>query len=137
MKASTTTILATLTALASAQYSGNIVSENRGDCPIPNSEGDQLKYSYDPSEGNLCLDLNQHEIYAESYHAVLYGHAELPDAEEPTKFGGCADSKCTQCDLVDVNVRSDRPGSIESECTVFENKPYLFIGVPEGNSKDL
>ncbi|OJJ05079.1 hypothetical protein ASPVEDRAFT_31490 [Aspergillus versicolor CBS 583.65] len=137
MKASTTTILATLTALASAQYSGRIVSENRGSCPIPNSEGDQLKYSYDPSEGNLCLDLNQHEVYAESYHAVLYGNAELPDSEEPTHFGGCADSKCTQCDLVDVNVRSDRPGSIESNCTVFENKPYLFIGVPERDGKDL
>jgi len=137
MKASTTTILATLTALASAQYSGTIVSENRGACPIPHYDGDQLKYSYDPSEGNLCLDLNQHEVYVESYHAILYGKAELPDADKPTLFGGCADSKCTQCDLVDVSVRSDRPGSIESECTVFKNKPYLFIGTPDGDRKDL
>ncbi|KAL4944140.1 hypothetical protein BDV06DRAFT_188187 [Aspergillus oleicola] len=114
-----------------AQYSGTITTEHRGTCPIPLREGDDTSYSYDPARGNLCIKLDKGDFYTQSYHASLLGYAETPEADKPAKFGGCSDEACTQCELFDTARRTDRPGTIESECVEFSEKPYLFVGVPD------
>ncbi|KAL4912961.1 hypothetical protein BDW62DRAFT_193460 [Aspergillus aurantiobrunneus] len=133
MKTSTSLILTTLAALTQAQYSGFITTELRGSCPIPLREGDDTKYAWDPQQGDLCVKLDQADFYVEDYHASLIGYAETPEAVEPLKFGGCSDASCSECTLVDVRRREDRPGTIESDCVDFENAPFLFVGIPQKN----
>ncbi|KAL4779857.1 hypothetical protein BJX76DRAFT_339663 [Aspergillus varians] len=138
MKSTTTTLLlSSLATLTTAQYSGSITTENRGSCPIPIREGDDTKFSWEPENGNLCIELGQGKVYTESYHASLTGYAEIPGAVEPGKFGACADSQCTDCVLVDIKRRTDRPGAIGSDCAEFENAPFLFVGVPVKDAGDL
>ncbi|KAL4933030.1 uncharacterized protein BDV17DRAFT_287391 [Aspergillus undulatus] len=125
-------VLLTLTPAAFAQFSGFIVTENRGSCPIPIREGFDTNYSWDPKQGDLCIKLDQDNVVTESYHASLLGWAETPDAVEPSKFGACRDEKCTDCEVIDIKRRTDRPGAVESECVEFdgEERPWVFVGGP-------
>ncbi|KAL4959547.1 uncharacterized protein BDV14DRAFT_184399 [Aspergillus stella-maris] len=132
----TTTLLPLLPSISLAQYSGTIITEHRGSCPIPHHEGDDTPFSYDPAKGSLCLNLDKEDYYTESYHASLIGYAEIPGAKEPVKFGGCSDADCEDCEFVDVVRRMDRPGTIEAPCFELRGKGYLFVGGP-GRKEEL
>lgn len=137
MKATSTILLTAFSLLAKAQYDGAITTENRGDCPIPIREGSDTQFSWSPEEGNLCFKLAEASYYTEEYHASLIGYAGPPDAEEPLRFGACTSAACDDCTLVDVRLRTDRPGVIESDCVAFENKPFLYVGDGKGTKSDL
>ncbi|KAL3443278.1 hypothetical protein BJX65DRAFT_311958 [Aspergillus insuetus] len=118
-----------LLSITTAQYSGTITSENRGACPIPLQSGDQTAFSWSPDAGPTCFEIPQEAYYTEQYHASLVGYAELPDAKAPLYFGACADADCDDCTLVDVKRRTDRPGTVESECVEFSRgERFLFVG---------
>ncbi|KAL2832218.1 hypothetical protein BJY01DRAFT_226174 [Aspergillus pseudoustus] len=121
-------ILPFLPLLATAQYSGTITTENRGSCPIPLQSGDETKFSWSPHAGNTCLEISQESYYSDSYHASLVGYAETPEAKVPQYFGACTDDTCQECTLVDVKRRTDRPGTIESECVELKGQRFLFVG---------
>ncbi|CEL02099.1 hypothetical protein ASPCAL01674 [Aspergillus calidoustus] len=118
-----------LLSIATAQYSGTITTENRGSCPIPLQSGDHTAFSWSPHAGDTCLEIPQEPYYSEHYHASLVGYAELPDAKAPLYFGACTTAECDECTLVDVKRRTDRPGTVESECVEFSKEErFLFVG---------
>ncbi|KAJ0419613.1 hypothetical protein BJY00DRAFT_285599 [Aspergillus carlsbadensis] len=102
-----------LALLSTAQYSGNITTENRGSCPIPLQSGDHTPFHWSPHAGSICLEIPQETYYSEQYHASLVGYAESPEAKAPLYFGACTTAECDNCTLVDVKPRTDRPGTIE------------------------
>ncbi|KAL2819290.1 hypothetical protein BDW59DRAFT_151589 [Aspergillus cavernicola] len=137
MKPITPLLVTAFSLLAKAQYDGSITTENKGGCPIPIREGTDTKFSWDPEQGNLCIPLAQSAYYTEEYHASLIGYAATPDVKEPLKFGACSSAACDDCTLVDVRVRTDRPGTIESDCVAFTDAPYLYVGNGKGNKSEL
>ncbi|KAL3466963.1 hypothetical protein BJX64DRAFT_284111 [Aspergillus heterothallicus] len=114
--------------LVTAQYSGNITTENKGSCPIPLQSGDHMRFFWSPHAGDTCLEIPQEPYYSKSYHASVVGYAEMPDAKAPLYFGACYDDTCKQCTLVDVQMRTDRPGTIESACVELRGERFLFVG---------
>ncbi|PLB43761.1 hypothetical protein P170DRAFT_441207 [Aspergillus steynii IBT 23096] len=125
----TTLLVALLSAtstVAQKGYTGTITTEGIGNCPLTQHAENHIAYTWEPTNGSVCVELGR--PYADGYHAGLFGEVETPESVKPPHFGGCRDSKCTDCTLVDIEY-GDEPGLIKVDCLELKDAPYLFVGV--------
>lgn len=107
-------------------YTGTITAEGIGNCPLTQHAEVHIPYTWEPTNGSVCVELGR--PYADGYHAGLTGKMETPESVAPPKFGGCSDSTCSDCTLVDIE-DGDEPGLIKVDCLELKDAPYLFVGV--------